>query len=326
MTSLIKDISKPIELDLMKFNNFFKDNLSSKVNIINSVINYMIKTKGKQYRAILCLLCSRLTKKEPNNLSFLSASTVEALHVATLLHDDVVDDATIRRGWPTINKIWKNKISILIGDYLFSKALINISKFNDLHCIDVLSNISKRLSEGEIFQIEKAINKEMSEEEYLKMISDKTASLISSACYLGLYSNDKDKELGQSIKSFGEYLGIAYQIKDDIFDIIGNMANTGKPTNLDLKKNMLTLPYIYSISNLNKKDKKKFLLKIKRYISKQDIKEIKNMVIESGGIKYATDKIAYFSDMAINELNNFPDTEYKTALINTVKFNLEREY
>ena len=326
MNSLIKNISKPIDLDLVKFNDFFRNNLSSEVSIINSVINYMIKTKGKQYRAILCLLCSRLTKKEPNELSFLSASTVEALHVATLLHDDVVDDAKIRRGWPTINKIWKNKISILIGDYLFSKALINISKFNDLHCINILSDISKRLSEGEIFQIEKAINKEMSEEEYLKMISDKTASLISSACYLGFYSNDKDKKSGESIKNFGEYLGIAYQIKDDIFDIIGNIDNTGKSGDLDLKKNMLTLPYIYAISNLNTKDRKQFLLQIKRHISKKNIKEIKNMVIESGGIKYAMDKIASFSDMAINELNNFPDTEYKAALIRAVEFNTGREY
>ena len=326
MKTLIENISKPISLDLINFDKFFKNNLKSEVNIINSVINYMIKTKGKQYRAILCLLCSKLMGKNPNNLSFLSASTVEALHVATLLHDDVVDDASIRRRWPTINAIWKNKISILIGDYLFSKALINISKFNDLHCINILSNISKRLSEGEIFQIEKAMNKEMSEEEYLKMISDKTASLISSACYLGFYSNNKDKTLGKSIQNFGEYLGIAYQIKDDIFDIIGNIDNTGKSSNLDLKKNMLTLPYIYSLSNLNKKDKFFFLLQIKRNISKNNIKEIKNMIIESGGIKYAMDKINYFSDMAINELNNFPDTDYKAALVSTVKFNIEREY
>jgi len=326
MNSLIKDISKPIDSDIMKFNLFFRDNLNSEVRIINSVINYIIKTKGKQYRAILCLLCSRLTKQEPNDLSFLSASTVEALHIATLLHDDVVDDATIRRGWPTINKIWKNKISILIGDYLFSKALINISKFNDLHCINILSNISQRLSEGEIFQIEKAMNKEMSEEEYLKMISDKTASLISSACYLGFYSNDKDKKLGKSVQNFGEYLGIAYQIKDDIFDIIGNIDNTGKSSNLDLKKNMLTLPYIYSLSNLNKKDKRSFLLQIKRNISKKNISEIKNMIIESGGIKYAMDKIDYFSDMAIDELSNFSDSKYKTALVGAVKFNIEREY
>ena len=325
-SSIIKNISKPIKLELEQFNMFFKENLSSEVKIINSVISYMIKTKGKQYRAILCLLCSKLTNQNPNELSFLSASTVEALHVATLLHDDVVDDAEIRRGWPTINKIWKNKISILIGDYLFSKALINIAKFDDLHCINILSNISKRLSEGEIFQIEKAINKEMSEEEYINMISDKTASLISSACYLGFYSNNKDEKLGKSIKNFGEYLGIAYQIRDDIFDIVGNIGNTGKPANLDLKKNMLTLPYIYALSDLSKQDKKEFLLQIRRNISKKDIDKIKDIIIGSGGIQYAEDKIKYFSKMAIDELGNFPDTDYKKALIDAVEFNVNRKY
>lgn len=326
MKNIIKNISKPIKLELDQFNIFFKENLSSDVKIINSVINYMIKTKGKQYRSILCLLCSKLTNQDSNELSFLSASTVEALHVATLLHDDVVDDAEIRRGWPTINKIWKNKISILIGDYLFSKALINIAKFDDLHCINILSDISKRLSEGEIFQIEKAINKEMSEDEYIKMISDKTASLISSACYLGFYSNNKDEKLGDSINRFGEYLGIAYQIRDDIFDIVGNIDNTGKSANLDLKKNMLTLPYIYALSSLSKQDKKEFLLQIKRNISKKDINKIKDIIISSGGIKYAEDKIKYFSNLAIDELNNFPDTDYKKALVSAVEFNINRKY
>ena len=326
MKKIIKDMSKPISSDLKKFNNFLYKNLSSEVSMINSVVKYMIKTKGKQYRSILCLLCSRLESKEPNEFSFLSASTVESLHVATLLHDDVVDDATIRRGWPTINKIWKNKISILIGDYLFSKSLINISKFNDLHCIDVLSNISKRLSEGEIFQIEKAINKNMSEKEYLKMIADKTASLISASCYLGFYSNNKDKIKGQSIQNFGEYLGIAYQIKDDVFDIIGNIENTGKLSNLDLKKNMLTLPYIYSMNNLNKKDRRDFLIQIKRHISKKNINKIKNMIIESGGIEYSMKKIKEFSDMAVKELDNFPDSEYKKSLILAVNFNINRKY
>ena len=326
MNNLIHKISKPIEDDLVKFNAFFKKNLSSDVNIINSVINYMIKTKGKQYRTILCLLCSRITNKEPNDLSFLSASSVEALHIATLLHDDVVDDSNIRRGWPTINKIWKNKLSILIGDYLFSKVLINISKFNDLHSIGILSDISKRLSEGEIFQIEKAINKEMSEKEYLKMISDKTASLISSACYLGFYSNNKDKVAGKKIKDFGEYLGLAYQIKDDVFDIVGNINDTGKKSNLDVKKNMLTLPYIYSISKLSNRDKKSFLLQIKKYVSKKNMEGIKNMIVDSGGIDYAMAKINHFSKMAIAELDDFPESEYKKSLISAVEFNVNRKY
>ena len=322
----MKDISLPISKDLEKFNKFMKENLRSDVQIINSILNYMLKSRGKQYRAILCLLCSRLMGENPNNQSFLSACMVEILHVATLLHDDVVDDSNIRRGWPAINKIWKNKLSILIGDYLFSQALINISKLNDLHCIDILSNISKRLSEGEIMQIEKAMKKNMTEQEYFKMVGDKTASLISASCYLGFYSNTKDKKFGSEIKEFGEYLGIAYQLKDDIFDIIGNINNIGKPSNLDLKKNMLTLPYIYSLSIMNKKEKKAFLIKIRRYASRGDIKTIKNMIIESGGIEYANNKVQELSEKAKKKLEKIPDSLYKEALIKTVDFNIQRTY
>ena len=327
MSKIIKKIRQPINSDMNKFDVFLQNNLKSNVKIINSVVNYMIKTKGKQFRSILCLLSSRLLNEKPNELSFLSASTVECLHVATLLHDDVVDDADIRRGWPTINKIWKNKISILIGDYLFSKSLINIAKFQDLHCIDILSEVSKRLSEGEIFQIEKAMNKSMTENEYLKMIADKTASLISASCYLGFYSNNKEeKELCKAIKNYGEYLGIAYQIKDDIFDVIGNIENTGKSSNLDLKKNMLTLPYIHLLEKYNRQEKKDFLIKIKKFINKNEVSKIKRMILESGGVDYSNDKIKYYSEMAINELNKFPDSVYKDSLIEAVDFNINRKY
>ena len=303
---MINKMIYPINEDFEKFNYFLEKNLHSRVNIINSITKYLIKNKGKQFRSILCLLCSRLTGEKVNELCFLSASTVEILHVATLLHDDVVDDSDIRRGWPTVNKIWKNKLSILIGDYLFSKSLTNISKFNDLNCVDILSDISKRLSEGEIMQIEKAINKNMNEKEYFKMISDKTASLISASCYLGLYSTNKDKELCSAIKDFGEYLGIAYQIKDDLFDIIGNINNTGKRSNLDLKKNMLTLPYIHALSQLNSIEKTKFLNKIKKYVSKSDISNIKKMIIDLGGIEYTENKIIEISDKAREILDKFP--------------------
>ena len=324
MKEMINKMVYPINEDFQEFNAFLEKNLHSSVNIINSITKYLIKNKGKQFRSILCLLCSRLTGDKVNRLSFLSASTVEILHVATLLHDDVVDDSDIRRGWPTVNKIWKNKLSILVGDYLFSKSLINISKFNDLNCVNILSDISERLSEGEIMQIEKAINKDMNEKEYFKMISDKTASLISASCYLGLYSTNKDKELCNAIKDFGEYLGIAYQIKDDLFDIIGNINNTGKKSNLDLKKNMLTLPYIHVLSKLNNTEKKNFLSKIKKYASKSDINNIKEMISDFGGIDYTEKRILEISDKAKKTLNKFPKSKYKDALNLAVDFNINR--
>ena len=324
MKEIINKMIYPLNDDFKEFNSFLERNLHSRVNIINSITKYLIKNKGKQFRSILCLLSSRLMDNKVNELSFLSASTVEILHVATLLHDDVVDDSDIRRGWPTVNKIWKNKLSILIGDYLFSKSLTNISKFNDLNCVKVLSDISERLSEGEIMQIEKAINKDMNEEEYFKMISDKTASLISASCYLGLYSTNQDKELCNTIKNFGEYLGIAYQIKDDLFDIIGNINNTGKKSNLDLKKNMLTLPYIHVLSKLNNREKKQFLNKIKKNASKSDISNIKDMISDFGGINYTENKIIEISNKAKEMLNKFPESKYKDALNLAVEFNITR--
>ena len=327
MKTLFNKISYPIKDDMVYFNKFFKENLqSSDIKLINSIVHYLCKTKGKQFRVILCLLCSRLTKKTPNEQTYLCATTSEILHVATLLHDDVVDDSYIRRGWPTINKIWKNKLSILVGDYMFAKALINITELNDLSCIKVLAKISKRLSEGEISQIEQAINKNMDEKTYFKMIADKTASLISAACYLGFYSTDKNKILGESVKKFGEYLGIAYQIKDDIFDVLGNLSNTGKKSNLDLKKNMLTLPYIYSISNLNNKNRNDLLIRIRKNISKSNIKRIKEIILKNGGIEYSREKLLYFSKMAEDELDNFPTSICKDSLYKAIKFNIDREY
>jgi len=326
MKNIIDEISLPVEKDIMKFNEFMKDSLSSEVKLINSVINYIMNVKGKQFRSILCLLCARLDDDKPNKLTLLSASTVEILHIATLLHDDVVDDAEIRRGWPSINKIWKNKISILVGDYMFSKALNNIANINDMNCINILSEISRRLSEGEIMQIEKAIKKNMTENDYYKMISDKTASLISASCYLGFYSNNKDEELGKSIKRFGEYLGIAYQIKDDLFDIVGNINQIGKPANSDLKKNMLTLPYIYSLNNLNASSQKNFINKIKQYVSKNDKKKIKKMIFDNGGIEYSSKKIHDYSNLAKAELDNFNDSIYKDSLLKAIDFNLNRKY
>ena len=209
---------------------------------------------------------------------------------------------------------------------MFSKALNNIAKINDMNCINILSEISRRLSEGEIMQIEKAIKKNMTENDYYKMISDKTASLISASCYLGFYSNNKDERLGDSIKKFGEYLGIAYQIKDDLFDIIGNINQTGKPSNSDLKKNMLTLPYIYSLNNLNSSSKKQFLNTIKQYVSKNDKNKIKEIIVDNGGIEYSNKKIKDYSNLAKAELDNFADSIYKDSLLKAVDFNLNRKY
>tara|TARA_S200000501_G_scaffold243120_1_gene227656 strand:- start:238 stop:1086 length:849 start_codon:yes stop_codon:yes gene_type:complete len=281
----------------------------------------VIKFKGKQFRPLLCILSSKLAGKS-NEMTFLSASTVEMLHVATLLHDDVVDESYLRRGWPTINKIWGNKLSILIGDYMFSKSLDNIASFNDFEHIKILSNISRRLSEGEILQIENAKTKNMSEDIYFKMISDKTASLISASCKLGYISvlNDIKKN---NLEKFGEYLGIAYQLKDDLFDVLGKLEETGKPAMLDLKRNMLTLPYIYVLNNV--KNKNKILTKIKYFSKKDDFNNLKDLIYSNGGVEYTQKMIEQFSDKAFEELKVFNDSKYKSLLIDTIEFNRIRK-
>jgi octaprenyl-diphosphate synthase len=245
------------------------------------------------------------------------------LHVATLLHDDVVDKSYLRRGWPTINKIWGNKLAILIGDYMFSKSLDNIASFNNFEHIKILSNISKRLSEGEILQIENAKTKNMSEEIYFKMISDKTASLIGASCKLGYISvvNDNKKI---NIEKFGEYLGIAYQLKDDLFDVLGKLKDTGKPTMLDLKRNMLTLPYIYVLNNM--KNKNSMLSKIKYYTKRNDFNNLKDIIYDNGGIEYTNNMIEEYSSKAYDQLECFDASKYKNLLIDTIEFNRGRKF
>lgn len=323
--NLIDIISNPIRKELLEFEKIFKSSLDSKVKIINTIINYIIRNKGKQFRPILCLLCAKLSDEKIKHTAYLSASTVEILHIATLIHDDVVDDAYLRRGWPTINKIWKNKLSILVGDFMFSRSLLNISKHNDMESIKILATISERLSEGEIFQIEKAMSKDMDETSYFKMISDKTASLISASCLLGLITNNSNNAMKNSIKNFGEYFGIAYQLKDDIFDVIGNIDDSGKDGHLDLKKNMLTLPYIYILSKLGKSQKKNLILKLKNNVKNNELEDLRNTINDMGGIEYANTKIKEFSDRASNELECFPDSEYKTSLLKAVEFNCNRK-
>ena len=324
MRSLIKTISKELNVELKHYDAVLINSLNSDVKLINTILKYILKYKGKQFRPILSILSSKLENK-PNEMTYVASATVEMLHVATLLHDDVVDDATVRRGWPTANSIWKSKLAILVGDYMFSRSLNNIVKLKNLECIEILANISNRLSKGEILQIENAINKEMSEEVFFKMIGDKTASLISASCKLGFITvnNSRKKE---NIGNFGEYLGIAYQLKDDLFDVMGKMDDTGKQSNLDLKKNLLTLPYIYVLNSVKGSEKRKIIRKMKYSSRKKDFKAVKKIIENYGGIEYTENKIKEFSKKALEELNVFENSKYKDMLVEMLNFNLVRKY
>ena len=319
----IKDITSPIETDLIKFNDTLKESVQSNINLINVVINYALKNKGKQLRPILCLLSAKLFCN-PNQSTITGASLIEMIHIATLVHDDIVDDSPVRRGWPSIKSVWKNKISLLMGDYIFSQALSNMIKLRNFDALEILSDTANRLSQGELLQMERAKIKKMDEAVYFKMISDKTASLFSASAEIGAITVDASNEERKALKVFGEKLGIAFQIKDDLFDIIGNQDGLGKPVGFDVKKNMLTLPFIHLLSTIDASEKKHILSRLKYYANKQDLNSIKKMIIDSGSMKYAENLMLEISKDAIEKLNIFEDSDAKKSLILLVEYNLER--
>ena len=325
MNSELENIILPVKDDLKVFNIELCDSLKANVPIINTIIKYLMRKKGKQLRPILCLLSAKICG-EINKDTYLSASLIEMLHVATLIHDDVVDDSDIRHGWPTISRLWKNKLSILVGDYIFSKALSNMIKLNNIEALSMLSSTAEKLSQGEILQIERAIKKDMIDAIYYRMIKDKTASLFSASSAIGAMSTTKSNEKIKSTSHFGELLGMAFQIKDDLFDILGNIDSTGKPIGFDVKKNMLTLPYIYMFSNIDRRQKVIIKRKLKNHIRRSELSKIRTMVEESGGIEYANKKMQEFSNNAIDALGIFKDSQIKNSLISLVNYNLNRTF
>ena len=320
---LLKEITKPIKEEFNDFEKYFIKSLKSEVDLIDKVITYVSKRKGKRFRPRLCILSSKLCG-EVNENTYKASSLIEMIHVATLIHDDIVDDADIRRGWPSVHKIWKNKVSILIGDYMFSMALSNVIKIDDKKALSVLSNTAERLSRGEIMQIDKAINKEMTEDDYYKMIGDKTASLFSASCEMGAIVSTSDVGKINALKTYGECIGIMFQIKDDLLDILGNEKQIGKPSMFDLKKNMMTLPLIHILSNMDKNESNTLKIKLRRLSKSQDKKRIRELIIRLGGVDYANKVIDEYADKAINSLSIFDDNDVKNVLISAINYNKSR--
>jgi len=320
----LKQITAPILDDLKIFQQEFDNALKSEVRLINSISKYMIRNRGKNIRPILTILSARLCG-EPTLNSYRAAAMMELLHIATLIHDDVVDDATMRRGKPSINQVWKNKISVLMGDYILSKALINMIGIRDFDALEQISSTAEKLSAGELLQIEKSITKSMTEEIYFDMINQKTASLIATSCELGAITTSKTTKDRKATYEFGQNLGIAFQIKDDLFDLLGKESDTGKNSGGDVKKNMMTLPLIFSYSNMTKKENRKLkkLMGIKKK-SRTILKEIRGIVDESGGFDYARKKLDYFSNNALDAISFYPDSPVKQSLLDLVTFNALR--
>ena len=306
-----------IQSEINLFEKKYFEEIESGVDLIDKVVKYLCKQKGKMLRPKLAIYTAKVLNGV-NDRTYTVASLVEMIHVATLVHDDIVDESYLRRGWPTIGRVWKNKLSILIGDYLFSKALTATVKLKDLNSISILSNASDRLSRGEIFQIQQSKKKNISEEMYYEMIKDKTASLFSATCELSAITatnNSKDIAL---FREFGEIFGTAYQIKDDINDIIGKTEDLGKPSNFDLKRNMLTLPFIYCINKLDSKKRGGFLTHLKSLSKKGKTQEIINIVDEYKGLEYANQVLDKYLEESKKNISNFSNSKELILFIDDV--------
>ena len=320
----LKQITAPILDDIKIFQQEFENALKSEVRLINSITKYMIRNRGKNIRPILTILSARLCG-EPTLNSYRAAAMMELLHIATLIHDDVVDDATIRRGKPSINQVWKNKISVLMGDFILSKALINMIGIKDFDALEQISKTAEKLSAGEILQIEKSITKSMTEDVYFDMINQKTASLIATSCELGAITTSKTDQDRKATYNYGQNLGMAFQIKDDLFDLLGKESDTGKNSGGDVKRNLMTLPLIFSYSHMTKSENRqlKKLLGVKKK-TRRILTDIRGMIVDSGGFEYSRKKLDDFSNNALDAISFYPDSHIKQSLSDLVAFNALR--
>jgi len=315
---------KVIKDELVLFEAHFKEAVKSRVALLDRIMQYIVKRKGKQLRPMFVLLSAKLGG-EITESTYRAASLVELLHTATLVHDDVVDESMERRGFFSINALWKNKIAVLVGDYLLSKGLLLSLNNKDHEVLRILSEAVKQMSEGELLQIEKSRNLNLNEEVYYEIINGKTASLLASACAAGAVSTFDNQEDVEKMRLFGQKVGMAFQIKDDLFDY--SSADIGKPTGNDIKEKKLTLPLIYMLNNCPTDLKRKVIRIIKNEnTDKEKVAFVINAVEEYGGIKYATDKMNEFKNEALNILHEFKPSTVRDALEEMVLYTTDRKY
>jgi len=322
---VIKKIKEPIKEEMKIFEKKFKTSMMSEISLLNRITFFIVKRKGKQIRPIFVFLAAKLLGNgKVNERSYRGATLIELIHSATIVHDDIVDDSYKRRGFFSINALWKNKIAVLLGDYLFSKGLLLSVDNNDFDLLKIISKAVKEMSEGELLQLEKSRDFEITEDIYYNIIKKKTAVLIASCCSIGAVSvmssqNDIDK-----IHEFGELLGMIFQIRDDLFDYTDKII--GKPTGIDLKEKKITLPLIYTINNLDKKEKKWIINSIKKNNKeKKTINQIIKKVINIGGVEFSVNKMNFFKEKALKILFTFPKNKYRDSLELLIDYIIERK-
>jgi octaprenyl-diphosphate synthase len=319
----VDQIMAPIEGEMKEFELRFQENMRSKVPMLDKITHYIIKRKGKQMRPMFLFLTAKMLG-EINSKTYQAASLVELLHTATLVHDDVVDDANERRGFFSVNALWKNKVAVLVGDYMLSKVLLLSIENQNLRLLQIIAKAVQDMSEGELLQIEKARKLDITEEVYFEIIRQKTGSLVATVCEAAASSVGRE-DLAANMRLFGELVGLAFQIKDDIFDY-GTSNDIGKPTGLDIRERKMTLPLIYALSTAPKEVKRELIYIVKNQNeNEQKVKRAVQLVIEAGGIQYAHEKMHTLINEALALVTNIPDSEAKRALIGLVNYTITRE-
>jgi len=322
---VIEQIKKPISFEMELFEKKFRLSMYSKVPLLNRITHYIVNRKGKQMRPMFVFFCAKMVSNgQLSERSYRGASVIELIHTATLVHDDVVDDSNQRRSFFSINALWKNKIAVLVGDFLLSKGLLLCIDNNDFDLLKIISTAVKDMSQGELLQIEKARNLDINEDVYYNIIRKKTASLIAACCSLGVASvkpGSKDIEI---FKRFGELIGMAFQIKDDLFDY--GTSKIGKPTGIDIKEQKMTLPLIYVLNKCSHKEREWIINSVKRF--NKDPKRIKALikfVKDRGGLDYAVSKMKSFQQDALKLIQDYPNTQYKSSLEMMVDYVINRK-
>ncbi len=322
---IVSRIKLPIETEMELFEKKFSASMSSKVSLLNRITHYVVNRKGKQMRPMFVFLIAKMTGNgQVNERTYRGASVIELIHTATLVHDDVVDDSNRRRGFFSINALWKNKIAVLVGDYLLSKGLLLSIDNDDFDLLKIISVAVREMSEGELLQIEKARRLDITEEIYFEIIRQKTATLIAACCAMGARSVMAPDEEVEKMRKFGELIGTAFQIKDDLFDY--GSEHIGKPTGIDIKEQKMTLPLIYALNHSSSQEKKWLINSVKNHNKdKQRVKEVITFVKDNGGLDYAVTKMKEYQQQALQLLESYPASPYKESLELMVNYVIDRK-
>lgn len=323
MANPLEEIKQPIKHELVEFEKRFRNAMRSHVPLLDKITYYIVRRKGKQVRPMFVFLSAAMCGGT-NDASYTAASLIELVHTASLVHDDVVDDANERRSFFSVNALWKNKIAVLVGDFLLTQGLSIALKTQQFQLLQIMSDAVQRMAEGELLQIEKARRLDIQEETYYEIIGAKTASLIASACSAGAASTTEDAEIVEKMRVFGEKIGIAFQIRDDLFDF--GTEDVGKPLGIDIKEKKMTLPLIYALQNTTRSKKRHIINLIKRHSEeKEKVREVIEFVNQSGGLQYATDVMYRYRAEAFELLHEFPESVARKSLEDLVIFVTDRK-